>query len=316
MSTDIPIRLKEVHMAIHDLDRKNLESFPEWNPNDIGGSLNDLFNRFVFDPLTESISWYFEKRKSKRRLGLWIRLLAIVPAGVGTAIPIMSDLVQVDGTALIPASWAAIALLIAAGMIWTDRFLGGTSGWIRYVTTGLDLSELRDDAVLQWTKTQLTWAHPLSEDQLSEAMSLIQDLNGRAHGLVSSETEKWIAEFRSSLQQIENKIQTRLKQSEEMLAEVRQRQVAPSTGVVQVAVSNADAAGNIEIGLEPGADCDVEPPDVSKGGQAVFLAIKHGLWRVYAVGNIKVDGDQMNAYAQTVVTVTAGQVTKVKLTLE
>ena len=186
----------EPRTAIEDLTRDALSDLPQWTPDDVRGSLRAVFETYVTDHITDSIDWYFHRRGRKRRLGFAVRLGAIAAAGAGVTIPVLASLWTDDaGVPMVSAGWTAIALLLGAGLIWVDGFLDGTSGWLRYATTGLALTELRDDAVLRWLAEETQWTGEPDDAQITDALTLIRDLNAHANTIVREETAAWRTQF-------------------------------------------------------------------------------------------------------------------------
>ncbi len=210
-----------------DLVRDGLQHLPDWHSNDPRAGLNALFDSFVFQPMSENIAWYFDKRRTKKRLGRTIRILAIVAAGLAALIPVLAELWPDDWEVRLSPAWGAVAILLGAGLVWMDRFLDGTSGWLRYVRTGLQAAELRDEAVLEWTEACSRWNGAQPDDQqIAVALTLLGDLNKRAHAVVREETAVWMQEFQDSLKQLDLMLQSRLERKEKA-AEERRRTPTP-----------------------------------------------------------------------------------------
>ena len=117
--------------------------------DDARTSLEKLY-QFVNAECARAITWYFQKKRNKRIFGSLFRVGAILALAVSGIIPVLGEIYEVDDVPRISPAWATIALACAALLISLDRYGGYTSGWIRYMRTGL-LKFARDRRrYLQW----------------------------------------------------------------------------------------------------------------------------------------------------------------------
>ncbi|MEM1369551.1 MAG: SLATT domain-containing protein [Cyanobacteria bacterium P01_H01_bin.15] len=114
---------------------QNLRSltFPsqlDWSPNQIAASLESVYE-FVNNECREAIGWYYHKKRSKKFLGVFLRIGAIFAAAVAGVIPIIGEIFKEGDVPLISPAWSTIFLAIAAVLVALDQFGGATSGWVR-----------------------------------------------------------------------------------------------------------------------------------------------------------------------------------------
>ncbi len=288
-----------------DLTRPSLDKATVWDDANPRASLQSLFELFVHKPIRETIDWYFRKRGRKRSIGLTIRILAILAAGIGVLIPVVSSLIKKDdGMPMIPATWAAVALLIGAGLIWVDRFLGATSGWLRYMSTGLRTAELLDRANLQWLRLQQSWDQTPTDDQATHALHVMRELNAEIHALIREESDQWMEEFRSSLKQLDGMVKARIEASQRAAEQVQR---SLDTGL-DVSVTNAESA---TVTLERHG----EPPIEREGTSVAFAGLQPGVWRIIVVGKRMESGTLVDGGTETAVLLEAGMVSKMALSL-
>jgi len=277
-----------------------------------GGSdrLDRLYDEYVDRRLADSRAWYDRKRGRKKRLGLGIRIVAIIAAGVGVLVPIIASLVVDEhGAPRIQPGWASVAILVGAGLVWIDRFLGGTSGWIRYMVTLLEVERLRDQARIRWT--MLRAAREGDEpnvEQVREALEFVRQLNDEATGLVREETESWAREFRDSLAEFDTVLRSRARTLAPD-APGTAAAAAPTEGGLTVIVSNADEIVGCTVTVDPDTTAAVErscPAD-----RVAFVGVRPGPRRIVARGTI----EGTDASGEAAAIVAAGSVVEVPITL-
>jgi hypothetical protein len=182
----------------------------DWKAGDSEAALGDLYD-FVIKECDSAISWYYTKKNSKKRLGLWLRSLAILSVGVAGLIPLLSELLtRIQNRAgqpvfIISPGWATVALAVAGFLIALDRFGGYTSGWVRYVRTAQALTRLKGDFHLDWEalhrERQLPPADP---EQVKTAILLCKQFLQAVYEQLRLETELWAREFQQALSAVEN----------------------------------------------------------------------------------------------------------------
>jgi hypothetical protein len=299
---------------------EDLPALPEWSENEPIESLRRLFDQFVDKPLRESINWYFAKKRSKKRLGLWVRVVAIVVAGIGLLIPLVGQIFNPDfddpgdATFYLQPGWTAIALAVAFGLIWMERFLDGTSGWIRYMSAGLLAIETRDEALLAWAKVESGWRGKTPDEaQIRAAFDLIVNLNKRARRIVNEETQQWMAQFQDSLNQLDALLRSRLRQSEEHAEQVRRQR--EERGGVFVVIDKPGKLKSCRVTLLPLDEAgEALGPRDCVAGRVGFTEVPVGPWRVHAVAE-PAAADASDRTGEAEVIVKAGSIEHVKLAL-
>ena len=191
-------------------------------------SLDPLF-MYVIDKVNEAINWYYVKRKPKRRVGLILRYSSIGLIALAGILPI---LITIYDTLEINPAWSAVVVGLAALMIGIDKFGGFTTGWIRYVVAAQKLTEISEELRFNWETTKLRLRDtPLSSDDIQALTKTCQEFLQKAQSVVSEETQKWVAEFQSALNDIESAAKV---SAESAKAAVK----AKEEGAISVNVSN------------------------------------------------------------------------------
>jgi hypothetical protein len=155
----------------------------------------------------QSADWYFRKRLSKRRWGVFVRIAAMVGLATAGALPIFAQIYQ-DGSQLglvnflLQPGAASILIVVAGFFILLDQFGGYTTGWIRYIQTGQQITNQLEEFRFQDQRLRLGWGPTLTEEQVERHVALCQDFVTKVRQLERSETDQWAKEFRAVLSEM------------------------------------------------------------------------------------------------------------------
>jgi hypothetical protein len=196
------------------------EGFPpdlDWSPEQREASLAAL-HRHALQHCRDCISWYYRSKGAKSFWAFWLRFLSILLIALAGLIPLLADLIPRqfgEGRVLtIAPGWSAVILASVALLSGIDRFLGLSSGWVRYVRTAQALTERLTQFQFEWEelRCQRQWS-PAAQDLLPnraraglaspsvvadpsmEALALCYDFVKGVHTLVRKETDLWAQEF-------------------------------------------------------------------------------------------------------------------------
>jgi phage terminase large subunit-like protein len=85
-----------------------------------------------------------------------------------------------------------------------DKFGGWTSGWIRYVNTAQQLSQLQSNFKLKWEQELISLSNAEEYlDVLKESIAILEKFLNSVHDLVRKETDLWVQEFKGVLHELE-----------------------------------------------------------------------------------------------------------------
>jgi hypothetical protein len=158
----------------------------------------------VADKIDMTAGWYMRGKKGRRIFGRSARVAAMVLATLAAAQPTIAEIYRSQNQIWFRPGIATIFALTAAALLLLDRFFGASTGWVRYMTAGLALNDLRDEFENAWRLETATWAEQEpTVDQTKHSVSLLYGFILRVNEIVRTETEAWKAEFQSALQQVE-----------------------------------------------------------------------------------------------------------------
>src|SRR5271163_726454 len=207
---------------------------------------------------SNAIRWYVQRRHSKQWARV-IRIAAILLITLAGLAPLLQAAFgSTNLVALLPADATTTQVreavgkglghqidlnqlgylfaAVAAALIGLDRYLGLTSGWIRYITAELDLRRALLEFEADWAFASIS--ADAGEQKLgTKRLQLIRDFLIRISKIVEDETKLWSAEFQSTLGILE-------KRSDELQVLTR-----PSSLVVTL-VRPAGASGDFTVEIE------------------------------------------------------------------
>ncbi|NJA57038.1 SLATT domain-containing protein [Streptomyces sp. NEAU-H3] len=139
--------------------------------------------------------WYLHDRYWKRRLARLLRLAAALGVMAGAALPILDLAGALTGL----APWGYLALLLAAGCVGLDRYLGLGSGGMRDVATAQAVQRRLQILQFDWASESVREVLGPAEGTASEAtercLSVLRRFTEDVTELVRAETADWMVEF-------------------------------------------------------------------------------------------------------------------------
>ncbi len=250
--------------------------------NNVVESVENLFD--------ETVNWYQNSLRPKRFLSKAFRILGILSFAFGSSLPLLAYL----NLNFFQPNLGYVAFALA-GLLYTfDKLLGYSSGWMRYISTKLELEATWFQFEQRWAILVLGFSKDCEETEkvsICDLYDALYDFKIEIQGIVEEETKQWIAEFKSNLAEFEK------------LVKSKTAELKPGSAFIEV--KDADKIGEIEMNL---AGKTISLQD--KNGY-LFKNLKPGDYQLTVTG--KKDGASVNR-TQTV-TVTPGQMTKTSIEL-
>ena len=193
-----------------------------------------------------SMAWYARRKFGEAIASRCLRTLAILLGIVGGLTPIV--------VGIYPQAWIGqlgyALLALAAGAIAADRYLGISSGWIRYVTAMLAIQRALADFRLDWSGLLISVSDGAAgAAALERFLELVRQSQHEVLKVVKEETQAWVAEFQSSLADLEKTLAAQ-KDAARANAEAAERAAAlPQTGAIAIKLS-AMPSGETEVVID------------------------------------------------------------------
>jgi hypothetical protein len=125
---------------------------------------------------------------------------------VAALLPMLEGIIVVE----VEPIWISLAIAAAAGAIGLDRALGSTSGWIRFIKTELQLRDALEKFELDWECARAEWRGTCPDAERTTMMlQTAKKFAEQINVIVQEETNAWVEEFQSTINQIEDKLRSR-----------------------------------------------------------------------------------------------------------
>jgi len=198
-----------------------------WKNGNTESSL-DTLHKYVISKADEQIAWYWRGKRPMAAMSQWLRFVAIILTTIGGLVPIA---VTSGVLANRFAQYGYLLLGLAGGCVLLDRFFGYSTTWIRFITAALRLEKLKAEFQMDWAILMAKLAGELPrQDQVGQLLQRVKDFSSAIDAQVDQETQAWVAEFQSSLAQLEKTARAQLEEAR--------------PGAIEVNVTNGAEAGD------------------------------------------------------------------------
>lgn len=185
-----------------NLDVGSLLAGLNWDSKNADVSLNKLYE-FACDEGKRTEDWYWKKTGEKKRWAMLLRVVAIMAVTAAGIIPILSPIFKdAKDFPIINPIWSSLAIAIGTAALGLDKFFGFSSGWIRYVTSALNIKAWLIEFKFDWEQYRATIAYAKDTDTEAQLQIMITKCSMFAIKIataVQEETKQWAQEFQSSL---------------------------------------------------------------------------------------------------------------------
>jgi len=186
-------------------------SFPHqlnWTGNGALESLQKVYE-FVIDQCRQTIEWYLRKKYWRRILGRALGCAAIIILGFSAVIPVLSEIFKANNIPSFSPMWATVAAISAGVLIGLDRLGGWTSSGIRFIQTGLELTQPQCDFQIEWEKYRLG-LDPGNVDRnaVKDGLERCRNFAHEIQANINVETGKWAQEFQKAVMEIDARIKS------------------------------------------------------------------------------------------------------------
>jgi hypothetical protein len=162
----------------------------------------------------DKLARYYDDRKGgKRRWAQGLRISALVFGTLAGLLPLVLPVLSVfvfpdlDKKIKDLLSISAICAGLSAAFIAFDKLFGMSTAWMRFVTALLDLRARRDAFLIAWTQECLRAGEQPTAGQLAASLDVAAAFLASLHGVVRTETQSWMVEFRNSLADLEKSVE-------------------------------------------------------------------------------------------------------------
>jgi hypothetical protein len=181
-----------------------------WDAQHMEDSLEEMLT-YAEDNARAALDWYWGRKRWKAITSQICRLGAILFTAAAAMIPIIGSTGWFAPKGVDQTLWTLklnqagyLALGFAALALALDRFMSGSTSWMRYVSTATSIQTALEQFRFDWDKLKVPLAGKTPTPQ--EAIPLInriEEFNATVRGLVEGETKAWVADFQQNLTELE-----------------------------------------------------------------------------------------------------------------
>ncbi|TXE06717.1 SLATT domain-containing protein [Algoriphagus aquimarinus] len=190
-------------------------------------------------------NWYKVNIKAKRKYSRGIRLTSIILFGLGGIIPLINALILENKGETTILNLGYIAIAFAGTLLLLDKFFGFSSGWIRYITTEMEITKKIKEFELRWKiETYGKNLAVIPEEEAKELLSMLADFIIMIKEIVKEETSAWALEFQTNMAELQKSINNKIETT--------------IPGSIKVTLSNISDYKNLKIKLNNMGSLDVK----------------------------------------------------------
>jgi hypothetical protein len=173
-------------------------AFPDvaWDELSREDSLEAVY-RWVEEEAVRAVEWYLREKRWKAVCSRALRILAVVGATAGAALPFIVR------SGSLGFEWGYFSLAVAAGAVAMDRFFGFSSAWMRYMTAELAIQARLQE--LRFTRASLLMARgsrPLTADTAADYLASLAESAATIAEELRNETLSWAEEFQVNVAEL------------------------------------------------------------------------------------------------------------------
>lgn len=257
----------------------------------------------------QKIEWYHQKKQWKATVSRALRFFVIGFFSLGCLVPIVKAAfpsVATMNAALDFGQMGYLLMAVSAGFLAIDRFFGYSTGWVRYVTTAMEIEKSLEEYRMEWTRvTAKNASQPYRPEIVDRLIRLSKEFVLSTLANVEQETKVWASEFQTNPAHIARDLRTRI---ETVQQEFRMEPELPRHGAVSLTVSNG---GETDQGFTVLLDGKVVEEGVQES-KCEILSVPPGLHKIKVLGSIGSDA----VFASEIVSVQPGMVLRSNVTLD
>lgn len=176
-----------------DLEPGRFPDLP-WGDGEMVASLETVYH-WVEDQAIRAATWYLNEKKAKSRWSRALRILAILFATAGAALPFIAA-----NNGVVDFEWGYVLLALAAGAVAMDRYFGFSTAWMRYIAAEQAIQRRLQEMQFSWASTQLARGNRIpSAHEVAAELEKLAAVAAAIGEEVHTETMAWAEEFQTNI---------------------------------------------------------------------------------------------------------------------
>lgn len=205
-------------------------------------------------------NWYIRHRIIHGRLTRLLRVASIILFAIGILWPIVrNNFPEMEGNNI---EIGYISLAIGGLLLLLDKYLGISTGFVRFYIAELDIKKNTYEFIENWQIESVKASNPLTIENILALINTLKTFRQSVFTTIQVETGAWATEFQS--------------QTGELYELFKQKQSEYKLGAISVNIKNHTGYTNIEIGLN-----DQQPVLLNGKTSAIFKNLSIQPYLVY-----------------------------------
>lgn len=158
---------------------------------------NDAFEAIktkILEAVEKEEKWYRRGRRWHSFLSRAIRAIAIVLFAIGALYPI---LVPQTNSIAFAKNYGYISLAVGGLILLLDKYLGVSTGYVRFYLAELEIQKNKSDFNLNWELEISKATNPMANESIINLLMLLKNLQQVVYSIIQTETNTWATEFQA-----------------------------------------------------------------------------------------------------------------------
>ena len=149
----------------------------------------------ILSAMKKEEDWYKKFTRRHSFFSRCIRIFSILLFAFGTLCPILN--VGLDKLHQIGLHWGYVSLAIGGLLLLIDKYLGVSSGYVRFYIAQLDIQKNTFDFIENWDIAMAKASSPLSQENILNLLNTIKAFRQAVFTTIQVETGAWATEFQT-----------------------------------------------------------------------------------------------------------------------
>ncbi|MEJ7739697.1 MAG: SLATT domain-containing protein [Chitinophagaceae bacterium] len=196
----------------------------------------ELIKANILTAMKKEEDWYEKYTKRHSFFSRSIRFFSILLFAFGTLCPLLN--IGLNEKNQIGLNWGYISLAIGGLLLLIDKYLGVSSGYVRFYIAKLDIQKNTLDFIENWDIESAKASNPLTTENIVGLLNTVKAFRQAVFTTIQVETGAWATEFQTQTGELYE------------LFKQKQSEYKAATGNISVILENYSAYSEIEIILD------------------------------------------------------------------
>tara|TARA_R110002033_G_scaffold168465_1_gene208298 strand:- start:4455 stop:5252 length:798 start_codon:yes stop_codon:yes gene_type:complete len=195
----------------------------------------ELIKEKILTSIKDEENWYVRHRRWHSIYSRSTRIIAILLFTLGLIWPILNANLKLDEKLKVDMGY--ISLSIGGLLLLLDKFLGVSSGYVRFYIAELDIKKHTADFIGNWDIESVKASIPMTKENVLALLNIVKQFRESVFTTIQVETGAWATEF-----------QTQTGELYELFKKKQSESLKPAN--ISVNIENYSNYKDIEVGID------------------------------------------------------------------